>query len=137
MKLAEKFQISNSTNGLNKLKVQLESIALSWRLTKKQLFEINLIIEEICTNHIEHAESNAESFIGIKLCLEKSKILITITDNGPEFNPTEMTDPDINVSITKRKAGGLGLYLVRHYADSITYTRTQHTNRLYIEKNLY
>ena len=136
MKLVEEFQIINSVKGLNELRVNVERIAFSWSLSKKQLFEIHLIIEEVCANYIEHVESNVLSFIGVELCLEKSKILITITDNGPEFDPTKMTDPNVHLPIDERTAGGLGLYLVRHYSDSISYRRTNNTNILIIEKKL-
>ena len=134
--MIEEFQIVNSFKGLNELRLNLERIALSWNFSKKQLFETNLIIEEICANYIEHLESNAISYIGVRLCLEKSKLLITITDKGPKFDPTKMADPDVHLPIDERKAGGLGLYLVRHYTDSISYARINNTNKLVIEKKL-
>jgi serine/threonine-protein kinase RsbW len=134
--MVKEFQIINSIEGLNALKIHLERIAHSWNLSKQQLFEINFIIEEICANFIEHVEDSAESPIGVKLHLEKAKIFITVTDKGPEFDPTKITDPDVHLPIDKRKAGGLGLYLVRHYADSISYVRNHNINTLYIEKKL-
>ena len=136
MKTVEVFQIQNSGKGLDELRVHLEEIASSWSLSKKQLFEINLIIEEIYTNYTEHAENNRLYPVKVKLCREKDKLGITITDQGPEFDPTGTTDPDVTLPIDQRETGGLGLYLVRHYTDTITYTRTDNTNTLHIEKKL-
>ncbi len=136
MKKVEEFQILNGGQGLDQLRLHLERIASSWSLSKKQLFEINLIIEEIYTNYTEHVEDNRIHPVEIRLCREKDTLVITITDHGPEFDPTEPTDPDVTLPIDQRKPGGLGLYLVRHYADSISYTRTENTNRLQIVKKL-
>ena len=136
MKTVEEFQIQNSSKGLGELRVNLERIASSWSLSKKQLFEINLLIEEIYANYTEHVENNRVHPVEIKLCREKDKLIIIITDHGPEFDPTKTADPDVHLPIEQRKAGGLGLYLVKHYADSISYSRTDNTNTLHIEIKL-
>lgn len=136
MKMVEKFQISNSLAGLDTLRVNLERIGLAWGLSEKQLFEVNFLIEEICANCIEHTEPDAIDFIGLSLSLENATLLITITDHGPQFDPTKTTDPDVHLPAEKRKVGGLGLYLVKHFADKISYARTDNTNTVYIEKQI-
>jgi serine/threonine-protein kinase RsbW len=136
METVEEFQILNSGKGLDQLRLHLEKIASSWNLSGKQLVEINLIIEEIYSNYTKHVEDNRMQPVEIRLNQEKDTLVITISDHGPEFDPTETTDPDVTLPIDQRKPGGLGLYLVRHYADSISYTRTENTNRLQIVKKL-
>ncbi len=136
MKTVEKFQISNSLAGLETLQVNLERIALTWGLSEKQLFETNFLIEEICANSIEHTEPDAIDCIGISLSLEDAKLFISITDHGPQFDPTKTTDPDVNLPVEERKAGGLGLYLVKHFADKISYARIDNTNTVTIKKEL-
>lgn len=136
MKMVEQFQISNSLAGLECLGVSLERIALSWGLSKRQLFEINILIEEICANNLEHVAPGTIDFVGIALHLEKDTLSITITDHGPQFDPTKTTDPNVNLPIEERKVGGLGLYLVKHFADTISYTRKKNSNIIYIEKKL-
>ena len=134
--MTENFQITNSMDGLNDLRLQLERIAFSWGLSKRQLFEINLVLEEICMNYIEHTENAESSCIEVKLVLEDSTVFITITDTGSEFDPTKVADPDVCLPGHKREAGGLGLYLVKHYINKISYKRRNGTNVLFIEKIL-
>ena len=136
MKMLEKFQISNSLAGLETLRVNLARIAIAWGISEKQLFEINFLIEEICANSIEHTGPDAIDFIGVRLSLEKANLVITITDHGPQFDPTETIDPDVNLPVGDREAGGLGLYLVKHFADTISYLRTDNTNTVTIEKKM-
>jgi len=134
--MTKEFQIIGSLKGLDDLRVHLEKTALAWSLSQNQLVEINLILEEICSNYIEHGESNALNSIKIQLILENSLLSIRITDEGPEFDPTTVSDPDVHLPIDKRKAGGLGLYFVKHYTDSISYRRINNTNNLFIEKKI-
>lgn len=132
----ECFQIINSIRSLDDLRVRLRRIAKAWSLSKRQLFEINLIIEEICMNYIEHSECVANSSIGVHLSLGESVVSITITDKGPGFDPTKVSDSDVCLPMEQRKAGGLGLCLVKHFTDKISYVRVNDTNTLCIEKKI-
>lgn len=134
--MIEEFQIINSKKGLGDLRVSLERIALSWNFSKKQLFEINLILEELCANYIEHVGEDKMSFLEIKLFLDGSDLSITFQDNGPPFNPTRVSPPDVDLPIEQRTAGGFGLHLVKHYTDKISYSRKNDKNIIYMEKKL-
>jgi len=134
--MTENFQITSTMDGLNDLRLQLERIASAWSLSRRQLFEINLVMEEICMNYIEHTENAERSCIGVGLVLENSTLFITITDAGPEFDPTKVAAPDVCLPAQKREPGGLGLYLVRHYINKISYKRINGTNVLFMEKKL-
>lgn len=130
------FQIASSLTGMEDLVCQLERIAVAWKLTTGQLFEINLIIEEIGMNYIEHTQAGPDNLIGIELSLDKEMFSITITDSGPEFDLTKVADPDVHSPIEQRKPGGLGLYLVKNLAQNINYSRQDDRNVLCIQAPL-
>ncbi len=134
MIMTKKFCIASSMDGMNELRLQMEYIASAWSLSKRQLFEIDLVLEELCMNFIEHTESVESDNIEIELALENSTVYITILDKGPEFDPTKVAAPDVCLPQHQRKAGGLGLYLVKHYIDKISYKRFHDTNILSIVK---
>jgi anti-sigma regulatory factor (Ser/Thr protein kinase) len=134
--MIEEFQVINSKEGLGDLRVSLERIALSWNFTKKQLFEINLILEELCANFIEHVGGEEVSFLEIKLSLDGANLSITFQDSGPPFNPTSIPAPDVKLPIEQRNAGGVGLHLVKKYTDLISYSRESKKNIIYMEKKL-
>ncbi len=136
MKLCENFQINNSLKAIDELKVHLDRIADPWNLTGTQLFEINIVLEELCVNYIKHVAKNGDSPMEIGLCLDDSVFHISIIDHGPEFDPGSIAEPDISASLDERTPGGLGLHLVRYYADFITYKRKENANILHIEKHL-
>ncbi len=130
------FLVINSSKGLHDLREFLERIALSWNFTQKQLFEINLILEELCTNYNEHVGEDNNSFLEIKLSSDGSDLSITVKDNGPPFNPTKISAPDVNLPIDQREAGGIGLHLVRHYTDKLSYSRKNGKNIICMKKKL-
>ena len=46
---------------------------------------------------------------------------LTIVDSGPRFDPTELQEPDVLSPLEERAVGGLGVHLVKTFADRVTY----------------
>ncbi len=132
----ERFTIEPTAAGIEQLHKQVTILSISWDISRKQSREINLILEEICVNVINHGVKK-EGKIIITLSLEDSMLIMTVTDNGQPFDLTAAAAPDVGLPVEKREAGGLGIYLVKHYSDSIVYKRTDGNNILTIEKNLH
>ncbi len=134
--MCEYSQKIKSLEGLQALGDELDRLAPVWGISKKDLFEINLIIEEVCTNYIEHGEGGGKNCIGVSITLAGSVVLITIRDQGPRFDPTAVADPELDLPMEERREGGLGLYFVKHFADKVLYSRQDNSNVLTIEKTL-
>lgn len=136
MKESRRIKIPNSLDGLKSLQVQLDDICGDWDIEKKTGLELNLILEELLVNSMVHGEQPAEMNVEIDLSLQGTELVITVTDDGPPFNPQEVPSPDLLESLETRKEGGLGIHLVHHFADSINYTRKSGRNMLTISKYL-
>jgi len=132
----KEIQICNRPEGVESLHVALERIGEAWKISQRDLLELNLILEEICVNHMVHGKGRVEDHITVRLCKESAKILCTVITHGPAFDPLTVLEPDVHLPLAQRKAGGLGIHLVRRYADGLSYTRERGTNRLVIEKIL-
>ena len=48
------FQLTNAEAELTSLTKAVESMARQWGLTDRQLFEVNLVLEELCVNVMHH-----------------------------------------------------------------------------------
>jgi serine/threonine-protein kinase RsbW len=48
-------------------------------------------------------------------------ILITMRDEAPPFDPTTLAPPDLTTPLYERRAGGLGIYLMRVLSDGLVY----------------
>jgi sigma-B regulation protein RsbU (phosphoserine phosphatase) len=64
------------------------------------------------------------------------EIRFVLRDSGRPFDPTLVPDVDVDSYVAKRSAGGLGIHLVRHYMDSVSYERTDAHNVLTMIKKL-
>ena len=133
-RICMEFQIAGSLEGLEELRQRLEQLPPSWGLSKKALFELNLVLEELCSNYIEHSGETSKDKVNIKLFQTSSEFVIIISDSGPPFNPTEMPPPDLKLPLAERQCGGLGLHFVRHFTDQIMYSREKNQNIVTIIK---
>jgi len=70
--------------------------------------------------------------MSLEIELTAVEILMTIRDNGPEFDPLERPTPDLDAAIADRDVGGLGIHLVRELADDCIYARVDDSNVLTI-----
>lgn len=129
-------QLSGCAPNVNILAQKLESLAQQWSLTPKQVFEINLVLEELCVNIKNHGEAAEKTVIDITFEKEPDRINITIADNGISFDPTLATKVDTEQAIEERSVGGLGVHLVRKYVDSMEYSHEENRNILVLRKTI-
>lgn len=130
------FRINNDLSELNTLLQQLEILKDKWSLPKKFLSEINLILDELITNTIEHVDCDKQYPIDITLTKTGRELTIQIIDGGPQFDPTILKLPDTCAPLEQRKCGGLGILLVRQFCDYWDYVRSNDKNILTLQKIL-
>jgi len=130
------FHLTNKDSELTKLHAKLVKLENRWSLSAKTVTELNLILDELVTNIIEHGGCEEECIIAIELVKENSSITLTVTDNGPSFDPTVTPAPDISLPLEQRRCGGLGIHLVRKFSDGSRYKRENGRNVLTLIKKL-
>ena len=87
-------------------------------------FQVNLALEELWLNVVNHGHDGGFHEVEIELTSEASAVTIEITDDGKPFNPlNEALAPDVTASLEDRSVGGLGLHLVRTLMDELRYRR--------------
>jgi anti-sigma regulatory factor (Ser/Thr protein kinase) len=55
---------------------------------------------------------------------------VEVADQGAEFNPLTVAPPDLTLNLESWPIGGLGIFLVKTLAQSVTYRRDRDWNRL-------
>jgi len=100
-------------------------------------YDLKLAAEEACTNIITHgyAGMNPGSII-LALELAPQQVVMTITDFGHAFEPSEAAMPDVQAGLEDRPMGGFGLFLIYQSMDEIDYETTEDGNRLTLVKRL-
>jgi serine/threonine-protein kinase RsbW len=105
----------------------------------KDIYAVQLSVDEACTNVIQHAYSNKSGERIVIRCMlsgTDNKFVVHIIDWGKSFDPTSVPKPDTQSSLNERREGGLGLFLMREFMDSIKYTSIQNVNKLVMVKYL-
>ena len=95
-----------------------------------ELYRINLALDELFTNTIEHGfpGREQEADIAIAMRREGDTVVVRYEDNGPEFNPLQATEQDTELDLLERPIGGLGLQLIASTFDAVNYERTDDRN---------
>lgn len=86
------------------------------------LYEIQLAVDEVCANVVQHAYRDAEpGYMEISCFLEDQMLTIRVRDWGWGFDPDGVEVPDIEAPLEERTLGGLGLFIIRSVMDRVTF----------------
>lgn len=128
------FLLDASDKTFAAFRIQCENLSETWNISHRTISELILIIEELCTNYFKYGSRGTTHPVEVSIERVGAELLIVYKDGGTAFNPFQVTSPDIRLPIEERQAGGLGVHLVRHFADSYTYTRKDRKNILTLTK---
>ena len=107
-------------------------------LTDKTAFHLELILEELLANVIEHGEApcliaghaNHSPCLAIEMdvhvaLIECGRMLqVEVRDNALPFNPLRLPSPDVDAPLSARRVGGLGVHFVKTLTQSLEYVRS-------------
>jgi len=101
-------------------------------LPEERIGQLELVMEEILMNLSRYAypESTPGDMTVVYSIPQAGKLCIEVADRGREFDPLAAATPDLTLDLTGRPVGGLGIFLIRSFADSLSYRRDQGWNRL-------
>ena len=107
------------------------------RLPDQQIYMINLALDELITNTVSYGlRGVASPRIEVALQVTDTMLVLSIMDNGRPFDPTQSPKPDLSSPVEERPVGGLGLHLIRKFADRMHYEYSEGRNRLTLEHDL-
>lgn len=122
------FQIQKDRDGLILLSEQLQIISKKWHLPKKEILQLNLILDELISNIIAHGGGCTTCPIEITMTKTTHEFNVQLSDGGPAFDPTQHKLTDTTLPIDKRECGGLGILFIRKFSDCCSYKRIDGKN---------
>ncbi len=129
------FELKSYLSELESLGRHLEKFGQAIRLSKDDIKDMHVCLDELFTNIVSYGfEDGAEHIIKFTIKLNKNVLTILIEDDGIPFNPLEKENPEVPADLIDAKIGGLGIHIVRKLMDDICYKRDRNINRLRITK---
>ncbi|MBK8815857.1 MAG: ATP-binding protein [Methylococcaceae bacterium] len=96
-------------------------------------YQLNLVLTEATVNAIKHACSdNQKDCVRVSIHVEENELVIKVYDHGQGFDLENIPVPNFE----QPKEGGMGIFFIRSFMDSVTYTRHKNYNVLEIVKHL-
>ncbi|HSL30672.1 MAG TPA: ATP-binding protein [Anaerolineales bacterium] len=106
-------------------------------VTDEVLYDVQLAVDEACTNIISHGYAGLDAgSIILDLDLHPDKLIVTLTDFGHSFEPSSAPVPDVNAPIEERELGGFGLFFIQQAMDDMSYQVTEDGNKMTLTKHL-
>lgn len=102
----------------------------------KAVYSIQLAADEAASNIIEHAYADRpEASFQLTCEFQDDRLIITFVDQGKSFDFESVDKPDLLADLSRRKIGGLGIYLMHKLMDKVEYRVTPSGNILTLVKH--
>lgn len=120
---------------LDEVREQVGEAARQQGFTERAIYAVQLAADEAASNIIEHAyeERQGESFL-LRCEFSNDRLIMTFLDRGSSFDFAKVKTPDIKADLSKRKIGGLGIFLMHKLMDEVAYKVTLSGNYLTLIK---
>jgi serine/threonine-protein kinase RsbW len=116
-------EIESNPNNLITVEEFVNYFAKDIGIDESRMNGLLLSVTEATTNAIIHAnKSDLSKLVKIDVRVENRKLIITVKDEGPGFDPLKIPDPTQPENLLKDS--GRGVYLMKFYMDDLKYNLT-------------
>ena len=121
----------------------IESIAADFGLTERQVFAMQVCLEEVMSNIIRYGGQSSAPwphidpknpiriFVTVKGLADR--VRMTVEDNGRAFDVARAPARVIDQPLDQVEPGGLGIQLIKSFASGLEYSRTESGNRVTVD----
>ncbi len=126
--------IKNELDKVEAVSRWFHQIGTKHNISDSNTFRIDLVVQEILSNIINYGYGDGdEAWVSVKLMAEGCGLVLKTEDTGRYFNPLARETNEMDKTLAETEIGGLGIHLVRNYADECHYVRKENKN-LFIMK---
>lgn len=125
--------------GVGKVNAALAGFAETYALPDAVRRSLNVALDELLANELSHGMVGRDASsvtVEVEIELDQERLTVTLTDDGPPFDPFRQAAPETMLSVDERPIGGLGIHLVRELMDEVSYQRRDGYNVVVLVKQL-
>jgi len=132
-----KSRIAANIDGIEVSELAFSSLAFALGVPDKVRRSVLIALDDLLSNVINYAYEDAEGeFFEVHIFAASVGLRIAVRDTGPAFDPFALAEPDTTLDLDDRRMGGLGIHLVRHLMDEVSYERDGDANVVWLFKGL-
>jgi len=132
----EKRVFTARMDALDEAQAFVEAFGARHRLDIRDVLRLQLIVEELFTNTVEHGYGReCDQPIELAFSIDDARITLIYEDAAHAYNPLAtlpLLQAQLAAPVEERPAGRLGVVLVAGIADDVSYTFEDGRNRLQI-----
>lgn len=99
------------------------------KFSEEDIFAVHLALEEALINAIKHGNKmDPKKSVKIDYSVTSDKVEISMTDEGPGFDPETVPDPRLGENLYKNE--GRGLLLMHAYMDEVEFNKNGNCVRI-------
>jgi anti-sigma regulatory factor (Ser/Thr protein kinase) len=112
----------------------IDELASLYAIPEHTRYAMDLCLEEVISNIVRHGHSSdSAGIVKIRFLPDRRGFYAAVVeDTAPHFNPLLVPAPSLPNSLDAISDGGLGIHLLRQFADAIEYESMPTGNRLII-----
>lgn len=118
-----------SADGVQHMLNEFEQFSRAQGLSDDFRRRFLVALDEVLSNVTRHGRPS-DGLVHVTFKLAGDRLTVTVEDNAPPFNPLDAPLADTLSPLDQRKAGGVGIELVRTLLESVRYEHTGGRNRL-------
>lgn len=124
-------RLINDSGAISAASAWLRTLGEAFELGSELVFRLDLCASELVANIVSYAfEDEAPHTIALDLILEPQSVKLVVADDGCEFDPLALPEPVTPATLEEASVGGLGVHLVRQFAEQVSYERASGRNQL-------
>ncbi len=117
-------RLVNELGEIDRCLAALQEICERFELPAEIQYNFSVVLDDLLNNVISYAyEEEGEYTIDVVLSTDGQRFIVSVVDEGIEFDPFTRQDPDISSNLEDRQIGGLGIHLIRNLMDDYSYRR--------------
>lgn len=112
--------VESKPSAINSVFKQIQAKLEDHNFGKDDIFAVHLTLEEAFLNAVKHGNKmDPSKKVKVDYSIDADKIEISVTDQGPGFQPEAIDDPRFGDNLFK--PGGRGLLLMNSYMDMVKF----------------
>ena len=124
--------VPGTLDSLSLIRNYARAAAVEAGLDKKRTYRLELAVDEIATNIVNHGylEAGLMGDVVARATIDAHALTITLEDTAVPFDPGRLKRPEqIDLPIAERPIGGLGVFLAIENVDEFRYEYVDGHNR--------